>query len=126
MALRADAGVVPAIALAWMYAGCSLIGVNVPDKPLPGEALHCSSAFALATVDALTAAAGVAVGIYFDRAYAKSECCQAVQVLGIPPLLGGLVYAASAVYGYASYGRCRKLNADAYAEHAMVPSASSR
>jgi hypothetical protein len=91
MRLPIRARVVPALALGWLFTACSLMGVQVPDKPPSGEALECGSAAALATVDALTAAAGVAAGLYFLIAPASSECCNAVQVVGIPPLAGGLL-----------------------------------
>jgi len=89
--------------------------------------LHCDAAVALATIDAVAAAAAVAVGTYLVITPANSECCRALQVVGIPPLLAGLVYTASAVYGYASYGGCRQLRAHAaHDARATVPSASSR
>lgn len=126
MRLRAEARVLPAVALAWLLAACSLFGVHVPDKPPPGAALQCDSAVALATLDAFPAIAGLGLGIFLLSAPVNPECCEALHGAGIPPLVGGLLYAASAIYGYASYARCRRLNADAaHGPHARARSASS-
>lgn len=88
--------------------GCSFIGVRVPDHPPMNKKLLCEPV--LPVVDSIMAVPAIGYSGYVIAEESSSTTGKyGTAYIGLPLLALGLPYAASAIYGFHRYAKCRRL-----------------